>query len=34
MNILLKREWSKLKRVLEYEKYYFGLDSAKFADIV
>ena len=34
MNILLKREWSKLKRVLEYERNYFGLDSVKFTDIV
>ncbi len=34
MNILLKREWSSLRRVLEYEIHYFGLDSAKFADIV
>ena len=34
MNILLKREWSRLKRTLEYETYYFGLDSARFVDIV
>lgn len=34
MNILLKREWNRLKRVLEYERNYFGLDSVKFTDIV
>ena len=34
MNILLKREWNYFKWVLEYETYYFGLDSARFVDIV